>query len=57
MTSLLILPQNEYFKALKKSDLDGNVITPVFKDLKNGSYKVLSFFAKQARGEMAALYH
>lgn len=52
--SLLInLASNEYFKAVKPKSLNGQVITPVFKDCKNGQYKVISFYAKKARGMMA----
>ncbi|MEM7420603.1 MAG: peroxide stress protein YaaA, partial [Pseudomonadota bacterium] len=51
---LINLASNEYFKAVKKKQLDGMVITPHFKDYKNGQYKIISFFAKKARGEMAA---
>ncbi|EGM69163.1 peroxide stress protein YaaA [Shewanella sp. HN-41] len=47
------LASNEYFKAIKVKQLEGQLITPVFKDLKNGQYKVISFFAKRARGMMA----
>ncbi|MFK7975255.1 MAG: peroxide stress protein YaaA [Halioglobus sp.] len=50
---LVNLASNEYFKALKKNDLNAEVVTPVFKDLKGGKYKVISFFAKKARGQMA----
>lgn len=50
---LLNLASNEYFKAVKPGALDGEVITPVFKDLKGGKYKIISFFAKKARGQMA----
>ena len=50
---LLNLASNEYFKAVKPGALDGEVITPVFKDLKNGKYRIISFFAKKARGQMA----
>ncbi|MDP5054251.1 MAG: peroxide stress protein YaaA [Congregibacter sp.] len=50
---LLNLASNEYFKAVKPGALEGEVITPVFKDLKNGKYKIISFFAKKARGQMA----
>lgn len=50
---LLNLASNEYFKAVRAGGLDAEVITPVFKDLKNGKYKVISFFAKKARGQMA----
>lgn len=50
---LINLASNEYFKSVKKRALDAMVITPVFKDYKNGKYKVISFFAKKARGMMA----
>jgi cytoplasmic iron level regulating protein YaaA (DUF328/UPF0246 family) len=46
------LASNEYFKAIKPKALKVPVITPVFKDLKNGKLKVISFFAKKARGLM-----
>lgn len=53
-TSILInLASNEYFKAVKPKLLNADVITPQFKDLKNGQYKMISFFAKKARGIMA----
>lgn len=47
------LASQEYFKAVKPKQLQGRVITPVFKDFKNGQYKIISFFAKKARGLMA----
>lgn len=50
---LLNLASNEYFKAVQPGALDAEVVTPVFKDLKNGKYRVISFFAKKARGQMA----
>lgn len=46
------LASNEYFKAVDKKALKGRLITPVFKDLKNGAYKIVSFYAKKARGLM-----
>lgn len=52
--TLINLASNEYFKALSSEALTANVITPVFKDRKNGQYKIISFFAKKARGLMAA---
>lgn len=52
---LINLASNEYFKSVKTKELSGvRVITPVFKDLKGGQYKVISFHAKKARGMMAA---
>lgn len=50
---LINLASNEYFKAVKPKALVAKVITPVFKDCKNGQYKIISFYAKKARGLMA----
>lgn len=50
---LINLASNEYFKAIDKRSLNKEIITPVFKDEKNGKYKIISFFAKKARGTMA----
>lgn len=49
---LLNLASNEYFKSIDKKKLKAEIVTPEFKDLKNGSYKMISFFAKRARGLM-----
>jgi hypothetical protein len=46
------LASNEYFKAIKEKQLVKKLITPVFKDEKNGQYKIISFYAKKARGLM-----
>ena len=43
----------EYFGAVQPEGLNARLISPVFKDLKNGQYKIISFFAKKARGSMA----
>ena len=51
--SLINLASNEYFKSVKPEQLQGQIITPVFKDFKNGKYKIISFYAKKARGLMA----
>lgn len=51
---LINLASNEYFKAVKVKHLQAEIITPVFKDWKNGQYKMISFYAKKARGLMAA---
>lgn len=51
---LVNLASNEYFKAIDTQRLEARVITPVFKDEKNGKLKVISFYAKKARGLMAA---
>lgn len=50
---LVNLASNEYFKSVKPKQVDGMIVTPVFKDKKNGQYKIISFFAKKARGLMA----
>lgn len=49
---LVNLASNEYFKSIDKKKLEGTIVTPEFKDLKNGKYKMISFFAKKARGYM-----
>ncbi|MFN2360825.1 MAG: peroxide stress protein YaaA [Marinobacter sp.] len=49
---LVNLASNEYFKAVRKKELDARLITPQFKDWKNGQYKMISFYAKKARGLM-----
>lgn len=46
------LASNEYFKVIKPTLLKAKIITPVFKDYKNGKLKIISFFAKKARGLM-----
>ena len=51
---LVNLASNEYFKAVKEKTLSARVVTPVFMDNKDGKYKMISFFAKKARGLMAA---
>ncbi len=51
---LINLASNEYFKALKSKQINADIITPVFKDFKNGKYKIISFYAKKARGLMTA---
>lgn len=51
---LVNLASKEYFGAIKLNELEADVITPVFKDFSGGQYRVLSFFAKKARGAMSA---
>ena len=52
---LVNLASNEYFQSVRPAELEADVITPVFKDRTgSGDYRVLSFMAKRARGEMAA---
>jgi uncharacterized protein len=50
---LINLASNEYFKAVNAKQLNVRIITPVFKDAKNGQYKMISFYAKKARGLMS----
>ena len=50
---LINLASNEYFKAIKAKQLPYRIVTANFKDLKNGQYKMISFFAKKARGLMS----
>lgn len=52
--AIVNLASNEYFSAVDQSKLTHPVVTPVFKDYKNGKYKIISFYAKKARGSMAA---
>ncbi len=49
---LVNLASNEYFSAFDKNKFDGRIISPIFKDLKNGKLKIISFYAKKARGLM-----
>jgi cytoplasmic iron level regulating protein YaaA (DUF328/UPF0246 family) len=51
---LVNLASNEYFKSVKVGRLAARVIQPVFKDYRKGRYIIISFFAKKARGAMAA---
>ena len=50
--TLINLASQEYFKVIKPELLNAPIITPVFKDQKNGQYKIISFYAKRARGLM-----
>lgn len=52
-TALINLASEEYFKAVKPLLLNVPIVTPVFQDWKNGEYKIISFYAKRARGLMA----
>ncbi len=49
---LVNLASNEYFRSIKTRNLEGRLITPQFRDFKNGQYKIISFYAKKARGLM-----
>lgn len=50
---LLNLASNEYFSAVRRRQLQARVVEVDFRDLKNGDYKIISFYAKKARGLMA----
>mgnify|MGYP001435558011 CR=1 FL=1 len=50
---LLNLASTEYFSSVKRKTLHARIIDTEFKDLKNGQYKIISFYAKKARGLMA----
>ena len=50
---LINLASNEYFSAIDTKKLKARIITPSFKEQKNGQYQMVSFFAKKARGLMS----
>ncbi|QBH97463.1 peroxide stress protein YaaA [Limnobaculum zhutongyuii] len=50
---LVNLASDEYFKSIQTKSLDGTIIKPVFLDQKSGKYKIISFYAKKARGLMS----
>ncbi|UTW63219.1 peroxide stress protein YaaA [bacterium SCSIO 12741] len=50
---LINLASDEYFKSIKPKKVNGTIIQPVFMDKKNGKFKIISFFAKKARGLMS----
>ena len=47
---LINLASNEYFKSVKQKQVNGEIITPAFKEYKNGEYKMIGIYAKRARG-------
>ncbi len=49
---LINLASNEYYKSVNAKDLGVRIITPAFKEYKDGNYKMISFYAKKARGLM-----
>ena len=51
--TVINLASNEYFSAVRPKLLNGSVLTPVFKEVRDGKAKVISFMAKRARGAMA----
>ena len=50
---IINLASQEYFKAAQSSKIEAEIISPTFLDEKNGKYKIISFYAKKARGYMA----
>ena len=52
--TILNLASNEYFNSVKSLEKSANIISPAFKDLSKGKYKIISFYAKKARGLMAS---
>ena len=52
LDTLINLASNEYYSAVNPAKIDARIITPRFEDQKNGQYKVISFYAKKARGLM-----
>ncbi|MEO0896540.1 MAG: peroxide stress protein YaaA [Bacteroidota bacterium] len=50
--TLINLASNEYFKSIKPKELNANIITPVFKEERDGKFKAIFLYAKQARGLM-----
>ena len=50
---LINLASNEYFKSVKPKELNGEIITPAFKDYKAGQYKIIGVYAKKARGSLS----
>ena len=48
--TLINLASNEYFKSVKPKELNAEIITPAFKEFKNGDYKMIGIYAKKARG-------
>ena len=52
--TVINLASNEYFSSIKSIEKNTNIISPAFKDLSKGKYKIISFYAKKARGLMAS---
>ena len=50
---LINLASREYFKAVKPKALDGEIITPEFKELRDGEYRMFGVYAKKARGQLS----
>ena len=52
--TLINLASHEYFKAINKKELNAQIITPAFKEEREGAFKMISFFAKVGRGQMTS---
>ena len=52
--TLVNLASNEYFKSVRPKKLEGDIVTPAFRDWNKGEYRMIGFFAKKARGRMAS---
>ena len=52
--TVINLASNEYFSSVKSLEKNTNLISPAFKDLSKGKYKIISFYAKKARGLMTS---
>ena len=52
--TVINLASNEYFSSVKSLEESTNLISPIFKDLSKGKYKIISFYAKRARGLMTS---
>ena len=50
---IINLASEEYFKSINKKGLKNKIVTPVFKEFKNGNYKTIAIYAKKARGLMS----
>jgi len=51
--TLINLASNEYFKVIQKKNLEGTIITPAFKEARDGGFKIIGIYAKKARGLMS----
>ena len=52
--TIINLASKEYFHSVKSLEKTAKIISPVFKDFSKGKYKIISFYAKKARGYMAS---
>jgi cytoplasmic iron level regulating protein YaaA (DUF328/UPF0246 family) len=54
---LINLASNEYFKAVKPKELNAEIITPAFKEYKDGEYKMIGIYAKKSAGDAQPFYY